>query len=177
MVHSDNELRLKFGSLKNELYDYKFELDEAFFGSLDQDLIKDGNVNVLLQVDKAERHFTLHFVIKGFVKKMCDVCLSELEYPIDTTHDLLVKMTDKPIDEDADIISVGSKEYELLLNSHVLDYIVLSLPMRVECKNALNRNTCDEGVTKYLNREISDEQNRENVHPEMQKLKDLFNKN
>jgi uncharacterized metal-binding protein YceD (DUF177 family) len=177
MGRKEERCTLNFGTLKNGFHDYSYHLDENFFIDLDQELIKNGEIDVSLSVEKAERHLALSITLKGKVSKKCDVCLSDLAYPIDTVGELMVKITDKPIAEEADLISVGSNETMLPLANHFFDYIALDLPMKIECADSLNRSKCDEEVLKYLNANTEEEGKQKALHPELAKLKDLFKNN
>ena len=55
-----------------------------------------------------------------------------------------------------------------------MDSVELSLPMRTLCEDSINREKCDDD---YLNRLNSKEKVKHEVHPEMEKLKDLFKQN
>ncbi len=170
MVRKD--FMLQFGSLKEGNHDFDYKLDDDFFSLIPQDLIEKGEVNVLLKLEKAERRLTLNVTIDGWVQKKCDVCLSDLQYPVKSTQILHVKITDKEIEEDSDLIGIGSNEYELDLVQHLFDYVYLSLPMKLKCSDSLNRNECDDKVLEML--AGPDEDGDNSNHPEWQKLKEIF---
>ena len=167
-----NDFKVNYGSLKEGKHRFDYTLTDDFFALVDQDLIKKGKVDVLLQLEKFERHLTLDFQLNGWVSKMCDVCLSDLQYPVKSEQSLHVKITDKEIEEQPDIISVSENEYELDLVSHMFDYVALSLPMKIVCKDSLNRKECDPEVLKMLT--INDAAEDNSVHPEWQKLKGIL---
>ena len=170
MAHKD--FTVQFGSLKEGFHDFKYQLTDEFFALIEQDLIQKGEVSVLLNLERFERHMSCTFTLSGWVKKNCDVCLSNLRYPVECTHNLHVKITDKQIEEEPDLISIDSNAYELDLTNHLFDYVVLSLPMKLECKDAINREECDEKVLEML-ANSKDETDNSN-HPEWQKLKEIF---
>jgi uncharacterized metal-binding protein YceD (DUF177 family) len=169
---SGSEAKLVYGSLKDGFHDLDYHLTADFFQNIDQSLIADGDVRVLLKVERSERQLSLDFKLEGWVEKSCDICLSRLEYPIKTQQFLHVKITDKEMDDEVDLIAVGSNEYELDLATHLFDYVALSLPMKLECKDSLNRETCDNEVLSMLSAE--EEESDNSNHPEWKKLKEIF---
>lgn len=166
------DFTIQFGSLKEGFHDFKYQIGDDFFTLIDQEIIQQGEVSVLLNLERSERHMTCNFTLNGWVTKSCDVCLSELQYPVKSVQHLHIKVTDKEIEEDSDLISVDSNAYELDLTNHLFDYIALSLPMKLECKDALNRKECDEKVLEMLAN--SEDETDNSDHPEWQKLKEIF---
>lgn len=170
---ADKDWMLVFGSLKGGNHSFKYKLNDAFFESIEQDLIRKGEVEVLLNLERFERQLELHFSLEGWVEKSCDICLTTLKYPVSTTTYLHVKITDKPFEDEAELICLDSSAYELDLKPHLYDFVVLSLPMQIRCEDALDREECNNDVINKLE-SPPDETNNSN-HPEWQKLKGLFN--
>jgi len=166
------ETNLVFGSLKEGIHEFSYVLTTDFFTSIEQDLIVEGDVNVLLYLERFERHMSLDFKLEGWVNKPCDVCLSELQYPIKSSQHLQVKITDKEMEDEAEMVSIGSNEYEIDLGGHLFDFVALSVPMKIECMDSLNRKECDENVLERL--ATDDVDNENTTHPEWQKLKEIF---
>ncbi len=166
------DFTVQFGSLKEGLHEFRYQLTDEFFALIEQDLIQKGKVNVHLHLERSERHIVCNFILSGWVTKNCDVCLNELQYPVESVQHLHVKITDKEIEAESDLISVDSNAYEIDLTNHLYDYVALSLPMKLECKDAINREECDENVLEMLTTE-KDETDNSN-HPEWQKLKEIF---
>ena len=62
-----------FGSLQIGFHDFEYQLTEEFFSSLEQDLIHEGDVHVLLKLEKSERRLLLDFTLTGWVKPLFPV--------------------------------------------------------------------------------------------------------
>ncbi|MFT5725350.1 MAG: hypothetical protein ACI9JN_002475 [Bacteroidia bacterium] len=161
-----------FGALKEGFHDFKYQLNDDFFALIEQDLIHKGEISVLLNLERSERYMTCDFTLTGWAMKTCDVCLSDLKYPVKSVQSLHIKITDKAIEDEPDLISLASNAYELDLTNHLFDYIVLSLPMKLECKDSLNRKACDDKVLEMLSNSEGETDNSN--HPEWQKLKEIF---
>jgi len=167
------DYEILFGSLSLGVHKYKFLLDDGFFKEYGTDLVEGGDVNVLLKVDKTNTHMDLEFVLKGSLKTVCDVCLSELVYPVNHSYYLHVKFAEESRLEEDEILYLSFNEYKLDISAHLYDFTLLSLPMKRICIDSVNRNSCDKQVLDKLeDTENTDAQ----VHPEMEKLKGLFTK-
>jgi len=165
---------LQYGSLKEGLHHFDYQLDNDFFDSFEQDLVHNGHVKVLLNVHRSENYLQLDFKIEGALGKECDVCLSELDYPIKGEASLHVKISDKEIEDEPDLIQVPTAEIEIDLRQHLFDYTLLQLPMRIECKDSVNRKECDAELLSKLNPPEEDDKPANEDHPEWQKLKGIF---
>jgi len=170
---SDKDFVLKFGSLSLGDHEFTFRLDQLYFKSRIESLVTNGNVVVLLFVEKTERHLSLMFKLNGEITRVCDICLSELNYPIKCVGELMVKLTDQKLENQVDLIHLSSNTIELDLEDLFYDTLVLSLPMKIKCSDSSNREECDKIILELLNK--PEEESAPN--PEWQKLKNLFNKN
>lgn len=171
---TESSFKLKFGSLSAGHHEFRMEMDQAFFQLREEALIEDGKVEVLCIVERAERHVKVEFKLSGQVARNCDNCLSSLLYPVHFEGVLHLKLTDKEMQDEVDIIHLPANAVEFDTSDYFYDSLVLSLPMRIVCKKALNREDCDPEVMKIL--KAQDDQDGE-IHPELVKLKNLFNKN
>lgn len=173
-METENSFKLKFGSLSSGSHEFRFEMDVDFFQRRSESLVNDGLVNVLLKVEKAERQLVLLFKLKGTVGRSCDICLRELQYPVNYNGILHIKFTDKVIDDEAELMHLPSNAMEMSLADIFYDSVIISLPMKIECENSVDPKECDPKVMNILN---AHEEEENNPNPEWQKLKDLFNKN
>lgn len=169
-----NRLLVNFGSLSVGMHEYSFELTTENWKARESARIKDGNVLVLLKVDKSERHLTFDYTIKGEVQVDCDNCLSRLQYPISDHVTLHIKLSDEEIEDEVDLIHLPSHTTQWDMTDHACDSVELSLPMKTVCSDSINREECDEEYMERMNARSDDEDTH---HPEWDKLKDLFKQN
>ncbi|MCB9261054.1 MAG: DUF177 domain-containing protein [Flavobacteriales bacterium] len=163
---------LQFGSIKEGKHQFEYHLTDSFFKFIDGSLITNANVVVLLEFERFVNHLQLKFDLKGWVEKECDVCLSTIQYPIKSSQTLLVKMSSSPEEDEAEIVWLPLDAHEIDLTTHLYDFVVLSIPIKVVCKDSLNRKECDKEIIKKMSFK-EDSAGNEN-HPEWQKLKDIF---
>ncbi|WP_455131623.1 YceD family protein, partial [Prevotella sp.] len=83
----------------------EYSLGDAWFESLDEDEIKRGNIRVCINVRRTENYFELDFHTEGTVVIPCDLCLDDMEQPIETDDRLVVKFGEE-YSEDDDLITV-----------------------------------------------------------------------
>jgi uncharacterized metal-binding protein YceD (DUF177 family) len=168
-----SEFEIQFGALSVGDHIYQFIVDEEFFATLESSLVKDGNIIVDVRLHKTDTHLNLFLKSEGKVRVECDVCLSELDYPIFTENELLVKFTSEPQPFDDEIIYLGFEDYKLELKQHIYDFVMTSMPMKKICSDSLNRKSCDEKVVAIINNQTGIQ---DDLNPEWNKLKELFKK-
>jgi len=92
----------------------------------------------------------LDFTMEGHIIVECDRCLEDLELPIDSYDELIVKFGDSEETETEEVIVVSPKEYELDVSQYIYEYISLQLPMRNVHDEEENGQTCDPEILKAL---------------------------
>ncbi len=135
--------------IKLKLGDHKFEyhLTDQFFKAFNSSLsTKDIKVDLLFQ--KSNTMFTLVFELDGKLGLECDRCLSDIDLPIRNKHTVLVKITDHPMENEDDLIYIGSHEYKLNIAQHLYDFVNLSIPIKKTCSDV--GKTCDPAMTKNI---------------------------
>jgi uncharacterized protein len=160
---------LVFGNLKIENHQFEYLLDKKFFELFDSSESEDGEVSVLINIEKAASHLDMNFTLKGWVLCDCDVCLSGVRIPVKGEHYLHVKLTDKILPDEAEIMYVESNKFKLDLTQLLYEYTFLSLPFRKLCEESLNKKQCDNSFIDKMNEEIE-----QDTDPQWDKLKGLF---
>ena len=94
----------------------------------------------------------LDFDIQGKVVLTCDRCLGDLDFPISTTHQVIVKYGKGDKEQDNDILYLADEEYQLDVSTLIYENIVLSIPIRnVHPDDENGDSTCDEEQISLLN--------------------------
>src|SRR3546814_4660369 len=79
----------------------------------DYSIIKKGNLEVHMELDKRERMLVLDIAISGTVELVCDRCLDTFDYPLETRQQQLVKRSEEgENDEQENIVYIGDKEQD-----------------------------------------------------------------
>ncbi len=161
--------------LKLGVHQFDFQVDRFFFEQFEASLIKEGDFQVQMDLDKRSDMLVLVFDINGTVKTDCDRCLEKINLPIDATHQLLVKFAEEA-SEDADIVYINLTESSLNVAKYIYDFINLSLPLikTYACEEDDNA-PCNEEMLKYLNPKSTETPN--DTNPIWDALKDLKKNN
>lgn len=169
-------LKIDLKELNEGLTMLHFNLGDAYFESLDEDEIKRGSVSVSLNVRRTENYFELDFHTAGSVVIPCDLCLDDMDQPIETDDRLVVKFGEE-YSEDDDLVTVEEGDGTLDLSWFVYEFIALNVPI----KHVHAPGKCNAAMIKALEEHSatrsSDEDEETAVDPrwnELEKLKTII---
>jgi uncharacterized metal-binding protein YceD (DUF177 family) len=169
-MRTGKEYILQFVGLGLGEHEYEFKINDAFFENLEYSEIKQGDIQVDLNLLKQSTMMVLQFKINGTIKTICDLCSDELDLPINGIHKLIVKVggSDTGNDDD-DIITVAANEHELELSQYIYEYITLSLPIKRVHPDAA---TCNQEVLHKV-QDLLIEEEKEETDPRWNDLKNI----
>lgn len=116
--------------LEEKQYLYDFEGDKHFFAAFDQDFVEEGSFVAHVTLEKSSTMVRLKFHIAGQVHLICDRSLEPYWEPFELQEDYIFKFGDRAeiIADAIEIIPFGTAEIDI--SQHLLDFIILSLPMK-----------------------------------------------
>lgn len=161
-MDSLKEFDIEFVKLKEGSHEYDYVLDNKFFESQKSSLSSKG-VNVKLEFVKSINMFYLNFDFDGLVETECDRCLSDLSLPIKGKQSLIVKVTDKAMDDEDNIVYIGEADYKINVAQYLYEYLHLMLPIKKTCD--LVEKECDTAVTSKITM-LFDFDSQETIDPE-----------
>jgi uncharacterized metal-binding protein YceD (DUF177 family) len=175
LLKQDRAYIINFGHLKLGKHEYSFEVDHHFFDEYTYSLVKQGRIKVNLELDKEkETLLVLDFKFAGEIEVKCDRCLDKFEYPIENTARILVKLTDKKEDPEADeLIYLPMDAWEINLKPLIYEFINLELPLKRLC--SLIDKECNPEVITYLKKQ-EEEENAGEPDPRWKGLEELKEK-
>jgi uncharacterized metal-binding protein YceD (DUF177 family) len=106
-----------------------YDVTDEFFAALDTPEVSRGKVAVDLQIRKVAGAFELLFHTEGTVVVACDLCLDDMDQPIDSDNQLLVKLGQEN-SEDDELIVVDENEGILDTAWFIYEFIALAIPIR-----------------------------------------------
>ena len=106
-----------------------YDVTDEFFAALDTPEVSRGKVAVDLQIRKVAGAFELLFHTEGSVVVACDLCLDDMDQPIDSDNQLLVKLGQEN-SEDDELIVVDENEGILDTAWFIYEFIALAIPIR-----------------------------------------------
>lgn len=170
---------VQFGGLSVGLHDFEFEVNDAFFKSIENSEIQKAHLLVDATLTKQNNLLQMQFNIKGTVGVDCDRCLKAFDYPVETEEHLVIKHGNP--DESTDeilVIPEGHDEFDV--SQYLYEYIVLAIPARrVPCELDKTAFVCDTETLNKLNKlAIESEKEEEPNNPIWEQLNKIkFNKN
>ena len=165
-------LKVDLKGLKDDEVSLVFDLDDIFFGALDQAEVKKGSLHVSVSIRKASGFFEILIHEAGTVIIPCDRCLDDMEQPVDTDARLIVRLGDEN-SEDGDTIVVAEDEGILDLTWIIYESVVLAIPIR----HVHASGKCNTAMTEVLEElsadRSSDEESDQAIDPRWEQLKTL----
>ena len=168
--------KIDLKGLKEDVTVLEYNLDEQFFKAMDSAEVNGGDVQVSVSIRKATGYFELHLHVRGTVAVPCNLCLDDMDQPVEADHRLVAKFGAENSEED-DVVTVDEDEGILDLSWLVYELIVLAIPIRHvhapgKC-NAAMMHALEEHSTDRS----SDEESNQSIDPRWEKLKNLKIKN
>ena len=102
-------LKVDLKGLKDDEASLVFDLDDTYFGALDDAEVKKGSLHVSVSIRKASGFFEFLIHAAGAVIIPCDRCLDDMEQPVDTDVRQMVRLGSEN-SEDGDTLVVALEE-------------------------------------------------------------------
>jgi len=164
--------KIDLKGLQDDTTSLDYDLDDSFFGALDDVEIHNGALHVSVSIRKATGFFELQFHSEGTVRIPCDRCLDEMDQPIEADNQLIARFGSRNAEED-DTVVVAEEEGILDLSWFIYEFIVLAIPI----KHVHAPGKCNPAMTQALEElstdRSSDEESSQPIDPRWEKLKQL----
>lgn len=129
-MEAENKYFIPLSEEQKQTNFYSFELGDDFFESLEDAEIERGKLSVKLACRKESTSFVLSFGIEGTVMIPCDRCLDDMEQPISTEGQLVVRFGDETPTENEDTVFLPETETGINVQWNIYEFIALAIPMR-----------------------------------------------
>ena len=123
-------LALDLKAIENQVTEYQFELNDAFFASLEGAMVQQGDVRARVQVRKLSSHFELHLAVEGYVQVACDRCLEPMRQPVENESRLSVKFGEAYEEVNDELVVIPQVPGRLDLTWYLYELTVLAIPIR-----------------------------------------------
>lgn len=132
------EFNIAFVGLKHGLHEFDYHLDGNFFQKFEHSPLHDADLALKLDFVKSDRLFNLTFQFEGTIQTECDRCLAQLDYPISTKYEVVVKVRagnhsgdhlPNPDIDDLDIVYITPEATHINVAQLVYEFAVLSMPV------------------------------------------------
>ena len=133
-------------ALREEL---SFHIGNQFFEGKAYSLVRQGSVDVKVQIAKKASSFEVTISLEGYVLSTCTRCNGELKLNVSSVNTFEVKLSDMTVDG-SDAVLVNREVGILDLEPHIYDYIVLSIPER----HVHPEGACDADMEEVISRYV-----------------------
>ena len=161
-------LKIDLKSLEQGATPFEFELDDAFFESLETAEVQRGKLHVSILVNRTNDYYDLNFHIEGLVMVPCTLCLDDMEQKIETDNRLAAKFGEN-YSEDDDLVTVIEDEGILDVAWFIYEFTELNIPI----KHVHAPGKCNPAMIEKLNEHSaarSGEEEEETVDPRWEAL-------
>ncbi len=126
----ENIFRIPVHSSSEELKEYEFKIDDAFFAHFEYGEIEKGDLMARIGAIYSSHQVKLELYLKGKVELICDRCLDTYIEELDTSYTLYGKFGHGADQDDIDVLWIPEDKHYIDLVPVLFDYINLSLPLK-----------------------------------------------
>ncbi|HSH52852.1 MAG TPA: DUF177 domain-containing protein [Bacteroidales bacterium] len=146
-----SKYRVDFQGLREGVHEFIFDVDNAFFQSIEYSDIKEGALKTFVVLTKKTQLLELDFKIQGFVNVICDRCLDDLQMPINFDGQIFVKFSENEQEDTEEVMYLLPGDYEIGLAHYIYESIRISLPIKCVHPNDEDGNsTCNPEMLKKI---------------------------
>ena len=133
------------------VHKFDFHLEKQFFLDMESTDVRDADLDVALTVTHRNGLYALDFGIKGEVTLICDRCLDELQWPIETSYKVSVKYGDRYNDDSDELLEIPETDNDLNVAYMIYDTVALNIPI----KHVHPLGKCNRAMSSLLRRHRS----------------------
>jgi uncharacterized metal-binding protein YceD (DUF177 family) len=172
-VNRLNAYNIDIFNLSNAAHNYDFEVSSSFFEAFEDSEVADGQVDIIVNLNKSETMIQFNIQMKGSVKLTCDRSLEVYDHPLDTDNNIIFKYGDEWEELSDEIVTIPRGEQRINLAQYIYEFIGLAIPMK-RLHPRLEHDEVDELVYSSFEEEneVENSQN-EDADPRWNKLKEI----
>lgn len=112
------------------VHSFEYHLGKQFFVNMESADVHDADLTVQLTVTLNHDLYQLDFNITGQVTLICDRCLDNLFWPIETSYSIAVKYGDDYNDDSDDLLVIPWSDNFLNVAYIIYETVVLAIPIK-----------------------------------------------
>ena len=157
--------------LENGFYRFEGCLKRNSLNFAEKEIYSD-NIDVRVELNKYEKNLKCSVKISTVAHHTCDRCLEKYSLPFNESFELLFHIGNKDFETDEDdVVFIAPETVEIDLTDWIIEYLILSLPMKKLCSKDCKGFCAGCGVD--LKREIC-RCEEESIDPRLEKLRDFL---
>lgn len=122
--------KLPLKSLGAGAHEFEYRLDKSFFANMESTDVHDADLDVKLAIKYNGDFYDLDFHIAGEVVLICDRCLDDLHFPIDTAYHIVVKYGEDYNDDSDEVLEIPDSDNFLNVAYMIYDTVELAIPIK-----------------------------------------------
>ena len=156
--------------VEGSLVSLEFDLDDCFFGGLQDAEIEHGKLKAWVQMSNLGERYEAAMTVKGSVQVPCDRCLELMTIPVEAEQKLVFKLGEAYEELSDELIVIDEESRTVHLDWYLYEMIALSLPMR----RVHDEGECNPEMEQYLSGSPIEE---ETTDPRWEMLKQIKDNN
>ena len=180
-MNKTKEFLIPFIGLKLGKHHFEYYINNVFFEIFDYQEFNNSNIKVNVVLEKKSTLLELSFKHKGIVNVPCDMTNEEFDLPIKGKMNLIVRFGDTFNNDNEELLILPHGEYQVDIAQYIYEMIALSVPLKRIHPGIKDGSLQTEALTKLkeltiteLKKEHTKEQEKENIDPRWDKLKQLL---
>lgn len=146
-----SQYTIPFSGLSEGKHQFDFAVNDRFFAEFETSEVEKGELMIEVELEKRSTHLGLTFTINGMVELVCDRCLENFVFPIKSKRKLLVKFSEKPVEDEAEMIYLHPSSFQVEVAQYIYEFVILSLPIRrIHPDGKEGKSLCDPLMLKKL---------------------------
>ena len=125
-----SQYTLPFSGLSEGKHLFDFVVNDRFFDEFENSEVEKGDLTIQVELEKRSTYLRLSFSIRGVVQIICDRCLENFYFPVESKRDLLVKFSEKRVEDEAELIYLHPNDIQVEIAQYIYEFEILSLPIR-----------------------------------------------
>lgn len=132
-----SEFSIPIIGLKQEYYEFDYQLDKSFFDAFEDSPFKDGDISVYVDLEKKTTMMELFFDIEGTIKTSCDRCLATIDLPFSSQERLVIKYSEEAQEDTDEVVFIHPDTANFNIAQYIFEYIYLAVPTTkmYDCEN------------------------------------------
>jgi uncharacterized metal-binding protein YceD (DUF177 family) len=130
LVGKFSAYKLPLKTLPHGRHAFDYKLQKQFFVDMESDDIRDAAIDVHVDVDYKGDLYEITLSVKGVLTLICDRCLDDLPWPIETSFHIFVKYGPDYNDDSDELLEIPESDNELNIAYMMYDTVALTIPIK-----------------------------------------------
>lgn len=117
-------------SMPKGVQTFEYHLGKQFFINMENTDVRDADLSVTLTVNHNGDFYDLTFKVTGTVTLLCDRCLDDLVFPIETSYHVVVKYGESYDDSSDEMLVIPESDNHLNVAYMLFDTVMLAIPIK-----------------------------------------------